>query len=81
LLEGDIDQGRRGYERAAELSSESGDHSFADVIRQKMHLELARAFHRTGHMEEARREVNIGLAVKGRGVYKRDLEMLAQQLM
>jgi tetratricopeptide (TPR) repeat protein len=64
LWEGDLDGARALYERAAKKASESGDKELARKVRQKLHLELAKAFVRQADFDAAQQEIRRGLAVR-----------------
>jgi tetratricopeptide (TPR) repeat protein len=80
LWEGDMDRGREFYDKASRMASDLGKHWFARQVRQKKHLELARALLREGRQGDAVEEVKAGLSVVGRPTYRSDLEALAKQL-
>jgi len=82
LWEGDIQGGIAGYREAERIAARQGKSNLLGQIRQKMHLELARAYLRQGKRDEARREVGKGLLLKDKGnkLYYRDLESLSRVL-
>lgn len=82
LWEGDIQGGIAGYREAERVATRQGKSNLLGQIRQKMHLELARAYLRQGKSAEARKEVGKGLLLKDRGnkLYHRDLESLSHAL-
>jgi Tfp pilus assembly protein PilF len=77
IWEGDISEGVRCYKDAEEMANVDGNGDLARAVRQKMHLELARAYVRAGLLEAAREEIEKGLKVKGgRECYREDMESL-----
>lgn len=77
LAKGEIEKGRDLYMRAEQLSREEGHRELAFTVRQKMHLELAKAYLRLNNTSNAKMEVNEGLLIiKGRDGYRRQLENL-----
>jgi tetratricopeptide (TPR) repeat protein len=81
IWEGQVERGRQLYEEAARVASSDGNSKLAAVVRQKMHLELARSFVRRDDAATAHREVMRGLAGKGgKRAYERDLKRLAAEL-
>src|SRR5208283_3526935 len=64
LWEGDFNGARELYKRAAQKASESGNKELARKVRQKLHLELAKAFVRRGDFRSAKEEIQRGLAVR-----------------
>jgi len=79
LWEGDVEDGILGYRQAEQIAARQGKSNLLGQIRQKMHLELARAYLRQGERDQARREVSKGLLLedKGNNLYHRDLESLS----
>jgi len=81
IWEGALEEGISYYDRAEELANKEGDKALTRAVRQKMHLELARAHVRAGDPDAAREEVAKGLKVKGgRECYHEDLESLRASL-
>lgn len=81
LWEGDLQQGRSLYLQAADLASSMGNSALARTARQKMHLELARAYLRGHDTHSAVQHIRSGLSVKeGRADYRRDLERTLDDL-
>jgi len=82
LWEGDVEGGISGYQQAEQIAARQGKSNLLGQIRQKMHLELARAYLRQGKSAEARKEVGKGLLFKDKGnkLYHRDLESLSHML-
>jgi len=81
LWEQDLEDARELYLRASEMASQAGDRDLARRVRQKMHLELARFFVRTGDTHAARRELRRGMAVRVEGLsYTRHLEQMEAEL-
>lgn len=82
LWERDIPRGTEFYRRAEAFATDAGDGSLSVAVRQKMHLELARAYVREGLLEDARSEIKRGLSVNGgREYYRRDLMTLRDRLL
>jgi tetratricopeptide (TPR) repeat protein len=78
LWQGSIKEGQARYQEAEKIAALLGKATLSRTVRQKMHLELAKAFLRMGDGSAAAIEVQRGLQVRGAGVplYKEDLEML-----
>jgi tetratricopeptide (TPR) repeat protein len=76
LREGDIAGAREWYGRASLNAAGKGNAYLSRVVRQKMHLELARYFLREGKRNLADIELDKGLAIDGRKSFKRELENL-----
>jgi tetratricopeptide (TPR) repeat protein len=82
VAEGDLEGGEQLYRKAHKMALEANQQELASAAFQKMHLELARAFARTGNHEMAKRHVHAGLAVRrGRLLYQEDLRNLEHQLI
>jgi tetratricopeptide (TPR) repeat protein len=79
LKEGDIASGRRGYQEAAETAAASQDSALLRAVRQKGHLEVARAL-RYLDPASAEAEAELGLRIPGRPNYHSDLEALRNEL-
>jgi Flp pilus assembly protein TadD len=83
IHEGDFTQGRLYYQYAERLAMQKGDERLGRIVRQKMHLELARAYLRISDSQAAWSEVNKGLQVRvSTKVYRfrEDLELLRNEL-
>jgi tetratricopeptide (TPR) repeat protein len=80
LWEDDLAAGRQYYERAEEMARGSRRKDLAATVRQKMHLEVAKALLRWHDVMTARKEIENGLSIKsGRVVYQQDLVSLNEQ--
>ena len=74
MMRGELDKGRQGYEEAERVALKKGSRVVARMARQKMHLELGRAYERAGQVPEAVRETLSGLKVSGGNTaYHREL--------
>jgi Flp pilus assembly protein TadD len=81
MWEGDLAKGKECYRKAEAMAHDSRQRNLPNMVRQKMHLELARAYVRQGNLTEARSEVLRGLSVKnGRDFYEWDLAALRDEL-
>jgi Flp pilus assembly protein TadD len=81
LWEGNIKDGAAYYLEAERIASLEGKSQLARTVRQKMHLELARAYKRGGELQIALTEAEKGLRGKGgRLPYREDLESLLTEL-
>lgn len=81
LWEGDIEVGRRCYEQAENISHESSQKNLPMIVRQKMHLEVAKALLRQNNPKAAKSEVRKGLSIEGgRLFYERSLRSLESDL-
>lgn len=81
LWEGDLEEGEAFYREADKIASMSGDPLLARTVKQKMRLELARAYIRLGNLESALHQVRLGLSVKDASkAYRRDLGSLDAKL-
>jgi Flp pilus assembly protein TadD len=77
LWEGDLEKGRDEYKRAEQLASGILPANLPAIVRQKMHLEIARAHVRQREFTKAKVEISRGLNVKkGRESYREDLDKL-----
>ena len=76
IAEGDFEGGRQKYKYAEQIARSGGNTELADVVRQKMYLELARAYQRCGQPAAARHEISKGLRVRGRESFRIDLQSL-----
>lgn len=61
LSEGDLEKARDLYKSAEKTASLYGNRQLARQVRQKMHLEFARAYLRAGDSEAASSHVGLGL--------------------
>jgi len=57
LYEGNIDAARWLYKRAESLAKKTTNKDMVRRVRQKMHLEFAKYFLRTGDIEQAKKEI------------------------
>ena len=81
LWEGNISEGMARYLEAEQMARQDGRVTLARIVRQKMHLELARAYARMRDTRLAWREVQKGLRItNGNEAYKDDLETLEKGL-
>ena len=80
LREGDFYRGEEGYRHAEQLALQQGKNQLARVVRQKMCLELARAYRRVGDIGKAKAEVRKGLLVNHKSFYRRQMEALHEDL-
>jgi tetratricopeptide (TPR) repeat protein len=81
LWEGDLEKGREYYRKAELMARDSREMNLPNLVRQKMHLEVARTYIRRGNLMEAKAEVSRGLSVRnGRDFYERDLAALRDEL-
>ena len=65
------------YEEAERTARQQGQHNLVRRVRQKKHLEIARAYTRKSFYHKAMAEIHRGLSVKGGAeLYGRDLRML-----
>lgn len=75
--ENDLKSGIECYQRAETIAFGSSQRNLPKVVRQKMHLELAKTFLRRNDLEHAKGEIEKGLAIKdGRSFYEHDLTVL-----
>ena len=81
LWEGNIENGRSEYRRAEELASQLSNRRLGRRVKQKMHLELARAYLRRDQTGQALVEISNGLAIGDRTEYREDLETLNQRIL
>ena len=81
LWEGDFNGAERLYRAAESLARQQGSSGLAKSVRQKMHLEFARAFLRIGDTRSAHEHVKDGLLIKGRRSYVADLKGLNVRLL
>jgi len=71
LWEGDIEGGEALYKEAEALAFQRGFRDLAYSIRQKKHLELSRAYLRSGRPAEAVMQLESGLGVpRGQRLYR-----------
>jgi tetratricopeptide (TPR) repeat protein len=81
LWEGDILGGTQYYQQAEMMARESPQRNLAKIVRQKMHLELAKAFLRESKIEVAKSEILKGLSIReGADFYEHDLTSLNENL-
>ena len=81
LLEGDIDQGKKFYQNAQKVATQEGRDWLAHKAKQKMFLEVARAYVGIGERNRAIDHVRRGLAIKkGHRTYRKSLEALSNSL-
>jgi tetratricopeptide (TPR) repeat protein len=81
LWEGNIEKGQERYREAEALARTLPQHDLPNIVRQKMHLETARAYARQQDFAAADIEISRGLSVKdGRDLYSQDLTALSNEL-
>jgi len=80
LHEGNLALGKQGYEDAERVAKRDGKLHLASTVRQKMHLECARAYQRQANFRAAQQEVRLGRTFQGLSHYQRDLEALDKEL-
>lgn len=81
VLEGNIKEGEKLYQRAEDLAAQLGKRALVLKVRQKMDLELARAYAQMGDLQTASRRVQQGLLIQdGRKSYRQDLQDLERSL-
>jgi Flp pilus assembly protein TadD len=81
LWEGSVEKGKEKYKEAELLARESREPRFPSRVRQKMHLEIARAYLRQNDIPAAEAEISRGLSIEdGWGIYERDLLALRNDL-
>jgi Tfp pilus assembly protein PilF len=81
LWDNDFGKGQSFYQRAAEMAASNGNPDLSRMVRQKMHLELARAYFRRKDLRSALSHIRSGLAMKhGRRDYQQDLESVLASL-
>lgn len=81
LWEGDIEKGNEQYRAAETLARGVNFPNLPETVRQKMHLENARAYVRLRQFGKAKIEISRGLNVKGgRDIYREDLASLLDEL-
>jgi tetratricopeptide (TPR) repeat protein len=80
LWEGERGEGEDRYKQAEMLARRKQHGQLADQVRQKMHLELARYYLRTGEFDKVLPEVRRGLSLKGRKSFILDLESLRTEM-
>ena len=74
LWEGDLNRGKSLYREAEILAQKSRERHLPEVVKQKMHFELAQYYLRTADIKAAKTEVARGLDVKnGRDFCEREL--------
>lgn len=81
LWEGDLARGKYMYEQASEIAHESPDDQFPTIVRQKMHLELAKALLRDHDTEGAQAELSRGIAIQNANeVYAGEIRALLERI-
>jgi tetratricopeptide (TPR) repeat protein len=81
LMEGDFAAGVNLYKAAERLAAGAGRGRLAKTVRQKMHLELARAYLRKDEVAAANDHIKRGLAIQGRRSYREDLKRLWERVL
>lgn len=82
LWEGDFVSAVNLYREAARLAAAHGEANLARAAKQKMHLELARAFTRVSDYGSALKEVRRGIRIpEGRKMYREDLAELERKVV
>lgn len=81
LYEGDFEGAANRYKDAEQLARRRGHVSLAKEVRQKMHLEFARAFLNMQDHRTAQEHIRSGLAIAGRRSYHHDLGELRGHLL
>jgi tetratricopeptide (TPR) repeat protein len=77
LWEGSMQEGEDLYRTAEKIARSHGDRGLANRVRQKMHLEIARAYIREKDFTSALSRIRQGLLVqRGNKFYRRNLENL-----
>jgi tetratricopeptide (TPR) repeat protein len=81
LRKGDLRTGIDLYRTAEALARRYHEIELAAIVKQKMHLEVARTYQRAGNLFGALEEVKLGLAARGSNeAYDRDLRELRNQI-
>lgn len=81
LWEGDIEKGKEQYKMAEQFARESHQPELLSRVRQKMYLEIAKAYLRQKDVAAAKVEISRGLSVRdGWDIYARDLLALGDNL-
>jgi tetratricopeptide (TPR) repeat protein len=80
LWEGQLQEGKERYQRSEALAQRKQQGPLAEQVRQKMHLEIARFYLRSGEFEKILPEIRKGLNLKGRKAFRLDLENLRSEL-
>lgn len=80
LRQGDTETAQALYEAAESLARRQGRKSLAKTVKQKMHLEFARAYLDAGDMPRAMSHARMGLKVDGRRSYHADLRSTYEQI-
>jgi tetratricopeptide (TPR) repeat protein len=78
LWEGDLAGGEELYKKAEALAFQSGLRDLAISVRQKRHLEMARAHLRSGQIQDAIEHQQLGLDAKGGQRFYRYLDQLIE---
>jgi tetratricopeptide (TPR) repeat protein len=81
LLEGDTELAEQHYMASEKLARGRGRPKLAKAVRQKMHLEFARALMRKGELVEALKHAKRGLSVAARRSYGDDLREIQRSLL
>jgi tetratricopeptide (TPR) repeat protein len=82
LRKGDLVGGAGLYRRAESLARKYEEAILAQIVRQKMHLELARAYAREESLALALEEIKKGIAANGQNQsYERDLIRLGEDVL
>jgi tetratricopeptide (TPR) repeat protein len=81
LWEGDVSGAFTLYRSAEDIARQQGHAKLAKIVRQKMHLELARAYLRNDDEDSAHEHIKKGLAVDGKRSYQDDLRQLRDRLL
>jgi ATP/maltotriose-dependent transcriptional regulator MalT len=81
LLRGHLREAERLYREAETKAREQGRPALARTVRQKMHLEMAKALQQAGQVSEAVRHVKSGLSLTGSQAYRGDLQDLQKALL
>jgi tetratricopeptide (TPR) repeat protein len=78
LWEGDIEGGEELYKKAESLAFQNGLRDLAISIRQKRHLEISRAYLRSGKTLDAATHIRLGLLAAGGQQFYRYFDQLFQ---
>lgn len=81
IKEGDLEKGKEWYRKAELLARDSVETNLPNIVRQKMHLEMARGYLRQGNLTQAKSEISSGLSIRnGNDFNERDLITLREEL-
>jgi tetratricopeptide (TPR) repeat protein len=80
LHEGEFETASGHYALAEQLAGQMGSRLLVRTVRQKMHLEFAKAYLRLGDAVNAQAHLKLGLAIEGRPSYADDLRNMQSQL-